>query len=106
MIIVGLDPHITKPYAIAVWKDGKLLDANKMQGLEAIGIMIGIADKVFIENQYYGGNSRTLTDLAHSCGKIMGLCEYLDIPYTLVMPTVWQSAFGLTGKKPKDILPH
>ncbi len=99
----SFDPAVGKPVAYAIWEDGKLLDSGKtFHSDEVHGVIVG-SRFVFIEDQFFGKNPKTLKDLAHEVGKIMGCCEYARIPYIMVAPTTWQSKMGLLNRKPKGI---
>lgn len=102
----SFDPAVGKPNAFAVWEDGILIESGKTHETIEIAVIIGSCDIVYIEDQFFSQNPKTLKDLAHETGKIMGCCELAKIKYKMVAPTTWQSKVDLLGKKPKDISPY
>lgn len=102
----SFDPAVGKPIAYAIWEDGKLLESGKIHDTKEITIIVCQCSQVYIEDQFFSQNPKTLKDLAHVTGKIMGCCELVGVPYKLIAPTTWQSKVKLLGKKPKDIKPY
>ena len=102
-MIIGIDPGGTKPHALAIYKSGDLVKMFKSSDMIEIEESIKVADKVFIESQYFGGNPSTVIKLAHATGMLMGLCELILVPYEMVYPTTWMSTFGITTRRPKEL---
>jgi len=104
MIVIGIDPHVTKDYAVCTIQDGIIIGIDKYDSVTGIyDSLIGWVENgekiaMYIEDQYFGRNVSTLTQLAHSAGKIAGACELLDIPYEFVSPTLWQKGLDIPRK--------
>ena len=99
-MILGIDPGGSKPHAIAGYNYEGLVSVFKTSDIQEISTSIKLSEKVYIEDQYYGGNAATLILLSQKTGMIMGLCELHGVPYEMVASTTWESYFNLP-KKPR-----
>jgi len=101
MIIAGIDPATkAKDHAISILKDNKVVVIYKSHNIPEINEIFlkwGV-EKVYIENQFFSVNPKTLKDLAHETGKIMGILELLETPYDLVAPVSWQAYHNIPRK--------
>lgn len=98
MKILAVDPHITKEYATAFFLDRLLFQVGYMD-IHKLGKQVPHADHVYVEDQFFASNKKTLRMLSQSAGKVIGLCEYFEVPYTLVHPITWQSKAGIRLRK-------
>lgn len=106
-MIIGIDPSYRKPIALAGWRNGKLVLVNKTPDILLVLDMLGKAEKVYIEDQYFKCNPQVLIGLSRCVGEIIGVCRMLEIRYELVAPSTWQSKVGLKyGKKPGGVSPY
>lgn len=104
MVIASCDPGYSKPHAFSIFKSGQLQNFALLDNYPDIyDLMIrwGV-EKVFIEDQFFSVNPKTLKDLARETGKICGVLEILETPYEFIMPKKWQSWHKLP-LRPKDL---
>lgn len=99
MRVIAIDPHIKKPYAFALFEDGKLVSSGSSTLAEIHREINKEVDLVIIETQYLQMNFKVAADLACSKGKVLGWCETHDIPFVEVYPVQWQSNVGYTKKR-------
>lgn len=104
MIICGIDPHTIKEYAYAIWDGDKLQECGKTKDLKELSYQLMIVEHVYIEDQFIGklSNRTAVKNLIQNAGRVMGICEYIGIPYTSVFPSTWQSKLNFP-RKPKEI---
>lgn len=95
-MIISIDPHIIKPYAIAIWEDEILIDIRKESDVIAIEEIIQNDVSIcFIEDQYLRLNANVLLKMAHSAGIIAGICAINMVDYEYILPNVWQTGLNL-----------
>ena len=99
----AFDPATGKPTAYAVWEEGSVRSTGKVTDVSGFLQAMDNSDHVYIEDQYFGRNIKTLMGLCKETGKIMACCDFNEIPYTLVSPSTWQSVVSLYGRKPYGI---
>jgi len=117
MITIGIDPGISG--AIAILKDGKLIDAfdmpimpmgvkGKKNQVNAAGLVDNLHDticrnqgecQVVIErvSAMPGQGVTSMFSFGMSYGVCLGVCAALNLPITYVTPQAWKKKFGLSG---------
>ena len=102
MIILSVDPHVNKPYAVCTIENGLVMGIDEYNDIfniyDSWAYYEGRDVKVIIEDQYAFLNMKTLIQLAHAAGRIAGVCEVLEFPYEFVQPSVWQKGFNIPRK--------
>ena len=110
-MIIGIDPAYSKPTAFSTWEGKELISWGTTISIEDLAERIFNCTKVFLEDQFLLRNPQVLKNLAHSAGKIMGLCEYIGRECILVAPSTWQNKLNIpkkprkTKKNPDIIVP-
>jgi len=105
MTVLAIDPAYSKAYAYALFSGEKLVFAGKD---EYLGTIVNILHKwrpdiVVTEDMYLGKNVDTLKKLCYAVGKIMYVCEQMEVPYRLISPKGWTLHHGLRGIKNRDM---
>lgn len=98
MIIIGVDPAVSKPQAYSIWRDGKLINYGKfidVQSWHRLLIMYDDIYNIYIEDQYLGVNYKTSKKLSVQVGKLIGIAEFCRHQYEIVNASTWQSRLRL-----------
>lgn len=99
MIIMGIDPASSKPYAFSAINQEEIFMQGKsdLKGFVS-AIKLCKPDLIAIEDQYFSKNYKTAKGLSWSTGKIMGIAEIMNIPYKIINVATWKGYFGLLKK--------
>lgn len=106
MKIMGIDPGLTG--AVFVYNtDSHEFQSHRLESLNGKIDVQSLAsfflrqspDHIFVEEIFLSGREggRSAMTIGSNYGRIMAVVEGSQIPYTEVMPRVWQRALGLKG---------
>jgi Holliday junction resolvasome RuvABC endonuclease subunit len=102
MVILSIDPAVSKKIAYALFKDGALKLYGKVDRVQDLTMLFNYhPDLIVTEKMYLGKNAKTYGQLSEEVGKIKILCEIYDIPYRLIPPATWKAHHGLLKKPAK-----
>jgi len=102
--IIGIDPAVAKPNAIAIFNNEKLVDHGK--GLSFLDMALDqIRSRkksviVGLEVPYLGINPQASLKLAEQCGIIKN--KYQQFPIIDILATSWMSAIKIKTKRSKS----
>lgn len=92
MKVLGVDPHITKPYGYALMEDDILITFGESSLVNIWdNLHMWDVDLVVVEDQYMAKNYNTAKRLSWSAGKVMGLCEVIGVRCVDVNVATWKS---------------
>jgi len=103
MIYIGVDPGDKKPHGYSIWRDDKLIDFGKLEGVEQffciledyrVGTPFQKGIEVLIEDQYLQHNYKTSKSLTFQSGKLAGICEMYGIKCSTINVATWTSRWG------------
>ena len=92
MRVVSVDPASAKPLGVALADEYGLISAGLFSYKELYTFLEHMRpDIVVVEDQYMFRNYNTAKKLSWSTGKVMGICEVLEIPYQEMNVAHWKS---------------
>ena len=98
---MAIDPHGARPHAVAMY-EGETLVACYDMDLSQLWRYIRHyrhPERVFIEDQYFHKNVKTLKSLSSAVGEIKGICAVRDVEVGMINPAHWQKHYGFAGRK-------
>jgi len=101
-MIISIDP--ANVCGVALFDDTKLIDAWTLNyDLMAFKdyLTIKFLDRVVIEGQYYHRNIKTFMDIAEKRIAITTICQLYGIPYTVILPSKWQTILDISRTTPR-----
>ena len=114
MKIVGIDPGLSgalacigrqtllvRPMPVIKLTKGQDLDGAEIKNF----LIMEQPNLVVIEqvNAMPGQGVTSMFNFGKSFGRLMGICEGLEIPYELVRPQAWKKSMGIGGDKSSAI---
>jgi hypothetical protein len=112
MRIVGIDPGLSGG-AFYFDTDSSEFTAYKLESNDGKIDVLKFCDwlslnrpeHIFIEQIFLAGKEggRSAITIGSNYGRLASCCEVLKIPYTEVMPKVWQRSLGLKGGSRKEV---
>jgi Holliday junction resolvasome RuvABC endonuclease subunit len=104
MVILSIDPAVSKKIAYALFKDGDLKLYGKFDKVQDLAMLFNHnIDLVVTEEMYLGENPKTFGQLSKIVGKIELLCDLYNIKCREIVPATWKAHHGLINK-PKDFV--
>lgn len=94
MIILGIDPHVSKPYAMTLLNGDAILMQAKGD-VKTLDVVLSAykVDVVAVEDQYLNRNYSTAKGLSWSAGKVMGVAELRGVRVVVVNVASWKAYF-------------
>ena len=104
MIVIGIDPHSAKPYAISVFEDGVFLESfetsDTIDLYDVMNTNFMHSDvTVVIEDQYMNRNYDTAKKLSISAGVARGIALLVGCKADIMNVATWQSVVGIKFEK-------
>ncbi|KPJ86226.1 MAG: hypothetical protein AMS17_13405, partial [Spirochaetes bacterium DG_61] len=96
MVILAIDPAVSKKIAYALFKNEDLKLYGKFDKVQDLAMLFNHnIDLVVTEEMYLGENPKTFGQLSKIVGKIELLCDLYNIKCREIAPATWKAHHGL-----------